>query len=642
MDWTSEHLRFYYDGKLVAVHTKSMGDAVPQGPEYFSLKSDSSDAYDYGYFEVDYVRCYQRPGEGSIGRAPFTDENMMDNGGFEAGNMNGWTVENGQANVANVNPRWGQYSLNMNGGAVVSQKTKGLVTWQKYRLTAWVSASGVDDTVSVELRDYSLDNNNNWFTPKKETVRGSGYQKVTFDFVMHSYWKWPTIAIKNNGSGIAYVDDIEIVQLNDLALHKPASASSILNNNLFYEPQKAVDGYENTNASTDNYLNTPWRASSTKWSAAGDGPHWLMVDLKNEQTIRSYQVRHAGTYEDGQVNTRDFVFQVSNNGVNWTTLDTVTGNLDNVTQHNVEPSNARYVRLYITNPQTEPGNKAARIYEFSVFDTYFDKINDLSGDIIVNDNSTGGSNNQFNYSGSWTYDTFSKAYGGDNHFSNTTNNYYTVAFNGTQIKLYGCKTPNNGIAAISIDGGAETYVDCYSSIERKFELLYASPILSSGQHTLKVRVTGTKNINSSDYYVNADMIDIVPTTVTVNDNSTGTGNNQFNYSGSWNYNTFIYAYNGDNHYSNTTNNYYTVKFNGTKINLYSCKTPNNGIAAISIDGGAETCVDLYSSATRNSELIYTSPTLSNGQHTLKVRVTGSKNNSSSDRFVNADRVDIAP
>ena len=201
---------------------------------------------------------------------------------------------------------------------------------------------------------------------------------------------------------------------------------------------------------------------------------------------------------------------------------------------------------------------------------------------IVNDNTTGSGNNQFNYNGSWAYSNDSHCYNGDNHYNATTNNYYTVAFNGTQVQVYGCLGSNNGIGAISIDGGAETNVDYYAASIQNYGLLYTSPTLTAGQHTLKVRVTGTKNASSTNYYVNADRVDIssgstptptptpTPGVTIVNDNTTGSGNNQFNYNGSWAYSNDSHCYNGDNHFNATTNNYYTVTFNGTQVQVYGC------------------------------------------------------------------------
>jgi hypothetical protein len=41
-----------------------------------------------------------------------------------------------------------------------------------------------------------------------------------------------------------------------------------------------------------------------------------------------------------------------------------------------------------------------------------------------------------------------------------------------------------------------------------YTLLYTSPVLASGQHTLKVRVTGTENSSATWNGINPDRVDI--------------------------------------------------------------------------------------------------------------------------------------
>jgi hypothetical protein len=65
----------------------------------------------------------------------------------------------------------------------------------------------------------------------------------------------------------------------------------------------------------------------------------------------------------------------------------------------------------------------------------------------------------------------------------------------------------NGIAGISIDGGPEQRVDYYSSIRVGEQLVYVSPTLPAGQHTLKVRVTGDKNPSSTSAVISLDRIE---------------------------------------------------------------------------------------------------------------------------------------
>ncbi len=137
-----------------------------------------------------------------------------------------------------------------------------------------------------------------------------------------------------------------------------------------------------------------------------------------------------------------------------------------------------------------------------------------------------------------------------------------------------------------------------------------------------------------------DQNNTTPSSVFINDNTTGTGLSQFNYQGAWSYGQQQGAYNTDDHWSNQTDAYYQVLFQGTQIKVYAALDPTHGIAGISIDGSAESLVDLYSATRTNNVVIYTSPVLASGQHVLKVRVTGTKSSAATGTNVNADKVEI--
>ncbi|SFJ53935.1 Glycosyl hydrolase family 26 [Paenibacillus sp. UNC496MF] len=263
-----------------------------------------------------------------------------------------------------------------------------------------------------------------------------------------------------------------------------------------------------------------------------------------------------------------------------------------------------------------------------------------AGEVNIDDTATGSGVNKFMYSGSWSTSTGTAKYNGSDHYSATTNDVYQVTFSGTKIKLYGSKDAHHGIAAVSIDGGAETNVDFYAATRADNTLIWTSPTLAAGNHTLKVRVTGTKNAASTWTVVTADRVAVTAATqTTINDATTGTGLNQYEYAGSgWSTSTgSSVKYNGDDHYSGTTNDYYQLRFNGTRIELYGTKDAHHGIAAVSIDGGAETTVDFYAASRIDNTLIWTSQTLAAGNHIVKVRVTGNKNAASIWTVITADR-----
>lgn len=115
---------------------------------------------------------------------------------------------------------------------------------------------------------------------------------------------------------------------------------------------------------------------------------------------------------------------------------------------------------------------------------------------------------KFSYDASWAYGWQNGTFQSDNHWSNVTNASYQVPFNGTQIKLYGSVAPQHGIAAVSVDGGPETLVDTYAPARADGVMLWSSPQLAAGAHSMKVRVTGTKNASSTNLYVTADRADV--------------------------------------------------------------------------------------------------------------------------------------
>ena len=128
--------------------------------------------------------------------------------------------------------------------------------------------------------------------------------------------------------------------------------------------------------------------------------------------------------------------------------------------------------------------------------------------LSLNDATTGTATNQFEFGGSWTAGADWRAYQGDEHYSNLAGNYAQVRFSGTQVQVYTTIDPRHGIMAISIDGGAETFIDTYWPWRVNQELKYTSPVFPDGPHTLRVRVTGAENADAADSYIVVDRIDV--------------------------------------------------------------------------------------------------------------------------------------
>ena len=103
-----------------------------------------------------------------------------------------------------------------------------------------------------------------------------------------------------------------------------------------------------------------------KWCSSAANPS-LTVDLGQPVSIGRFVVEHAGAGgDDFLLNTRDFNIQVSSDGTNFRTVASVTGNIQSITTHDIQPETARFVRLNIVTP-AQIASPAANIYEFQVF-----------------------------------------------------------------------------------------------------------------------------------------------------------------------------------------------------------------------------------------------------------------------------------
>jgi GH43 family beta-xylosidase len=135
-----------------------------------------------------------------------------------------------------------------------------------------------------------------------------------------------------------------------------------------------------------------------------------------------------------------------------------------------------------------------------------------------------------------------------------------------------------------------------------------------------------------------------PSTGWINDDARSSGVGSVAYTGSWNAGTGCAAqcFWGDDHWSNQTGATATYTFTGRQLALLSVRDVGNGIAAISVDGGAEQRYDFYPvNRIRVGEALnYLSPKLAYGTHTVRVRVTGEKNAASDGAYVSVDRAEV--
>jgi|SRR5688572_30742591 len=98
--------------------------------------------------------------------------------------------------------------------------------------------------------------------------------------------------------------------------------------------------------------------------------------------------------------------------------------------------------------------------------------------------------NTYTPASAWTLGNVQGHYGNTIQFSNIANSTLETKFTGTKIEWIAEKKSTHGSAGVSIDGGTETIVNLKNATELKQQVVYTSPVLTRGLHTIKIRVVG--------------------------------------------------------------------------------------------------------------------------------------------------------
>lgn len=102
-----------------------------------------------------------------------------------------------------------------------------------------------------------------------------------------------------------------------------------------------------------------------KWISSGTGKRWIQFDFNDAFLINRYVIRHAeADGMDPSLNTRSFKLEVSTDGSIWRTASQYKHNSDMVTDIDIKPVKARYVRLTILNAGSD---NIARIGDIEIY-----------------------------------------------------------------------------------------------------------------------------------------------------------------------------------------------------------------------------------------------------------------------------------
>jgi hypothetical protein len=127
----------------------------------------------------------------------------------------------------------------------------------------------------------------------------------------------------------------------------------------------------------------------------------------------------------------------------------------------------------------------------------------------------------------------------------------------------------------------------------------------------------------------------------VDGNVTGTGSGQFQYDSNWGLTAGVSdMYLATANWSHTTGATATFRFTGTQVALHAVRDVDQGIMTVSVDGGGAQSIDNYASTRNASGIVWTSPALASGPHTVTIVNTGNRNAASSGINIAIDRADV--
>jgi len=110
------------------------------------------------------------------------------------------------------------------------------------------------------------------------------------------------------------------------------------------------------------------------------------------------------------------------------------------------------------------------------------------------------------YSAPWNLYASTGASGGSASYTKTTSAIASFSFIGTEVKLVAATGPMLGNALVTLDGVGTT-VDLYAASLGIGPSPYERVNLPYGPHTLTIAPKGTKNLKSTNYFVDLDAID---------------------------------------------------------------------------------------------------------------------------------------
>jgi hypothetical protein len=246
------------------------------------------------------------------------------------------------------------------------------------------------------------------------------------------------------------------------------------------------------------------------------------------------------------------------------------------------------------------------------------------------------------YSTGWTQDRSLSWSGGTATVSTAPGAQATLTFTGTSVSWIGGRSPDTGIARISVDGIFLTEVDTYSKTVEVRVPMFAATGLANASHTLTIEVTGRKNASATSDAIVVDAFDVPAATVSRLQETdphiayTGTAVvpdwTAFDMSRAWSGGTATT--------SKQPGAQATITFTGTGISWIGARGPQTGIARVTLDGVVFPLVNTYSATEQIQAEVFTRQGLADTSHTLTIEVTGDQDAASTSPLIVVDAFEV--
>jgi hypothetical protein len=242
------------------------------------------------------------------------------------------------------------------------------------------------------------------------------------------------------------------------------------------------------------------------------------------------------------------------------------------------------------------------------------------------------------YLGKWITFSSTASSGGSYKYANSAARA-VISFNGTKLDLIATKGTTQGKARVYLDGQDKGVIDLSSATTLRKQMVWSTGTVASGKHTVELSWLGKAGV-AGGTRINIDAVDVLGTLTPVALTTVEQTDPRFAYTGLWTTLTTTAASGGSTAYVNKVGSSVTIRFTGSSL-IWLAKTASvYGIAKVTVDGGSPVLVDLYSAATLYKQNVWSTGLLAEGEHTVKIEWTGTKNARSTKTNIGIDAIQV--